>query len=169
MSLATVAELQNHMQRTLDATQAQQALDLASAVVEAYCNRTFTLTAPAAETFYAGTAYRRNQPIVLPAYPATVTAVTINGAAFAEYRVDEASGLLYRTDGGAWPSEVTVTYGYGSNPIPGEVKVAVLLLATRIMENPDAATSLRLGEYSATYQPVLEQMIPSSIRSPQVT
>lgn len=70
--------------------------------------------------------------IKLPRSPVVaVSAVTINGAAFTDYRLEPAGGLLYRTDGCGWQQcydgHISVTYTYGQPPPEGGVRAAVAL------------------------------------------
>ena len=149
---AEPTDLAAHMNRTFtvdEEARADAILVTASAYVDAYCGQSFELTADNEITFYD--TYRAGQALVLPQWPATVTAVTIDGDAFTDYRV-ESSGLMFRTDGGTWPSEVVVTYTYGAAEAPAAIKAATLMIASRLFEDPVGSVSQKSsGDASISY------------------
>ena len=150
MPLITTAELAAHLgvdEADLDATQAEQAVTLVSDYIVDFCGRPFAATADATYTVYSPGA-----AVVLPHTNVSVSSVTVDGVAVdaADFRVDEASGLLYRVPAWWWEGEVVVTYDHDSDTVPGTVKLAALMLAAKAVENPEGLSSETIGNYAYT-------------------
>lgn len=148
-SLATPAQLADYIRETPwtagspDERQAQQALDIASGIVRSRTGRdwatgSFTAYLPATDS----------QWLSLPA-DATVTAVTIDGAAVTDYTV--VGERLFRYAG--WltsaysPPVITVIYTT-SGVVPDDVLGAVLAVAADIYENPRGLASESIDDYT---------------------
>lgn len=168
-ALATLDDLAVYLGRELDDLtenrQAEQALDLVSAAVRAWCRRDFTQT----------TSTRRlpgvwGPTLDLPDGPVTaVTAVVLDDTTITDWTWNDRSqlirhGYLTATDpdrGGAagghrgsWggpQATVTVTYTHGYDPIPDDVRAAVLTATARSITNPVGVRSEGLGAYQVTY------------------
>ena len=144
----------------LSTTEQAALVSVASAAVEAYCDRTFTAAT------YTDRIDGTNQPSVwLKVTPITsVTSVTLDGAAItaSDYSLDTVTGQLWRGSWGSgepsqracWPSGVgnlVVVYVAGYATIPDLVKRATILTVKRISEADSGGLTMeRLGDYSYT-------------------
>lgn len=149
--LATAGELQTHLQRPIDPDVAAQALQLASGAVRAFCK--WDLSPVMTETLQAegnGTAV-----LSLP---------TLNLLSVVQVRVDgvpiifgaplvsfSKRGQLYRSAG--WPrfASIDVDCVHGYDPAPDLVKLVVLDLCGRQMNNPQGLVSATVGSVSQTF------------------
>jgi hypothetical protein len=149
--LATVGELENHLQRELDPDVAAQALQLASGAVRAFCKWDLSFTAN--DTLHAD----GNNTVVLTLPTlrlVAVSAVRVNGVAI---DLDPTlvsfsrKGQLYRPYG--WPryAVVEVDCDHGYEPIPDLVKLACLDVAATQLNNPRTLVSASVGSVSQTY------------------
>lgn len=149
--LATLGELENHLQRPLDPAQGAQALQLASGAVRAFCKwdlslETTTLVAEATGWM-------------------VLTLPTLNLVDVTEVRVDGTAvdmtptvlswsrrGQLFRP-GDYWPrwSQVEVDCTHGYSPIPDLLKLVTLDLGARIIANPEQLISASTGRVSRTW------------------
>jgi len=81
---------------------------------------------------YSGTHISRPMAVKLPrSEVSAVTAVTIDGDAFADFELT-GDGWLRRTDGQGWPvcgDQTSITYQFGAPPPPGGVQATVALAA----------------------------------------
>lgn len=146
--LASVGELETHLQRDLDATGAQLALELASGAVRAYCGWDLSRQA---QTFHVST--DGGVLITLP---------TLELHAVVEVRADATVvdplkwPYSFTRGGQLWGSfapkvqyEVDVVHGY--DPIPDLVKLVTLDFAGRSMNNPMGLVSATTGQVSRTW------------------
>lgn len=107
-----------------------------------------------------------SRELQLPQWPVvSVSAVKVNGAPVATGTWYLAAGKLYRgylpvfngpDDWGgdlflsSWLgpiSTVEVTYTHGFDPIPDDLRLFAVRVAARLLDNPEGATSLKLGIY----------------------
>lgn len=148
--LATAGELDVHLQRTVDPDQAGQAVQLASGAVRAYCKWDLTRQTTTLQAAGTGTVV-----LTLPTLELIdVTAVRIGGVAL---DLDPAllswtrRGQLLRPAG--WPRlgnvEVDCTHGY--DPVPDLIKLVVLELAAKGLNNPLGLVSATVGQVTRTY------------------
>lgn len=152
--LATIGELEAHLQRTVDAASANLALALASGAVRAYCGWDLA----AEETTLL--AYGDDTPILtLPTlHLLDVTAIRIDGA-----EVDlsipvtdgrpswSRKGQIFRAAG--WPrfAEVEVDLVHGYDVIPDLIKLVTLDVAAVSIVNPENLVSAVTGHVSRTW------------------
>lgn len=150
MVLATTSELETQLGANWDGAQllrAEQALELASGVVEAYCGRTFTRT----ETDVTVDADPVGRTVVLDNPPIDVTSITLDGVAVDDYVVYEDAGIvLLPSTYSAW-GRVQVTYSHGLDGAPAAVKAVVLAVAGRLILNADGVTQKSVGDVSVSY------------------
>jgi hypothetical protein len=131
-----------YLQQILDdyISEAQAACDLATAVVEAHCRRTFTQVVD-------DTLVTRWRPrIVFPSPPVTeVTSVKVDGVL---------TSCDYDASGNIWPSiqgnQIEIVYTHGFTEIPDAVRLVALRIAARIFKNPTGRVSYSVD--SASYQ-----------------
>jgi len=154
--LATVGELETHLQRTFDDQgQAEQALVLASGAVRAFCgwelareNTTFQVDGQGSNI------------LTLPTLELIdVTDIRIDGVSQAlDLPVTDygritwwRKGQLFRHAG--WPAraviEVDCLHGY--DPIPDLIKLVTLDLAAVNLSNPEGLVSATVGQVSKTW------------------
>lgn len=147
-SLADPSELETHLQRTLDPTVAQQALDMASAAVRGYCGWELSR-----EDTTFGVEAGCSPLITLPTlYLLVVSEVRADGAV-----VDlVAAPINFSLKGQVWglwtpqgQYEFDVTHGY--DPIPDVLKLVTLDLAARVISNPEGLTQATVGQVSRTW------------------
>lgn len=149
MALATAAELEVQLGADWSATEylrAEQTLELASGVVEAYCGRTFTRTT-ADVTVDADPTGRT---LVLDNPPVDVTSITLDGEPVTGYTVYADAGVVVLPYRRSW-GRVQVTYSHGVDGAPAAVKAVVLAVAGRMILNPDGAAQKSLGDASVSY------------------
>lgn len=149
--LASIGELENHLQREMDPDVAAQALQLASGAVRAYCK--WDLSYEAAATLSA-----EGTGTVVLSVPTlnllNVTSVRVDGLAI---DLDPTllswskTGQLYRPYG--WPqwSGVEIDCEHGYDPIPDVLKLVTLDLAGQSLNNPEGLVSATVGPVSKTY------------------
>lgn len=87
----------------------------------------------------------------VPKVPATVTAVTVDGDAFTDYKVDRYHALR-RNDKGVWKGIVVVTYTYGFDPDAASPPQAFIALRNAALDlaaprngNPERVLQARMG------------------------
>lgn len=156
MAFATVAELANALQVTIPAgaktTQAQQALDHATALIQAVAERDFTEGTDTEETLDGNGL----NTLLLANYPVTaVGSVEVNGE---EIAVDEAfswtsAGILTHLTGtwGTDRASIVVTYTHGYATIPTELKYVCLEVAKRLFDNPRGFDSKTSQDTAVSY------------------
>jgi hypothetical protein len=147
--LATEAELEAHLRRTLDPASAALALAGGSGAVRDYCRWGISRADETLVVDGTGGGY-----LLLP---------TLHLVSVAEVRVDgtvltagdytwSASGQLYRPAG--WPRilrgvEVDCVHGY--EPVPDTPRLVALEHAARIYDNPQRVASKSVGGVSESY------------------
>ena len=172
--LATQADLEAALQRTLDATQAAMALRRASARVRKYCRQQFTLVENETITVPGNTRVLRLPPsplVIDDAHPLTVTElfgitgveyVALEGRDFTRIGTELTRGEAWwaptRLMGwpwmrpqGIWAPRVRVLRSHGSSEIPDDVVDVVLDLAAMSMTNPQGLRSESIDDYSRTF------------------
>ncbi len=150
--LATVRELEIHLQRDLDDPEAaEQSLTLASGVVRAYCGWTVSLDTT---TFFVsgdGSALLSLPTLNL----ISITQLAIGGTVIAPgasgYPTMSRKGQLWRGIG--WPPhvDVQITCTHGFDPVPDLVKLVTLDVAARQLSNPEGLVSATTGPVTRTY------------------
>lgn len=150
-ALATAGELETHLQRAVDTTQAELALQLASGAVRAFCGwdlaeQTGTLTAAGSGTIV----------LTLPTMHLTqVIEVRIGGVAMVDigplYLAATKRGQIIRYAG--WPDmvDIEVDCVHGYDPIPDVIKLVTLEQAARAMNNPQGLLQATVGSVSRTW------------------
>ncbi|MET1006571.1 MAG: hypothetical protein ABWX96_13555 [Propionibacteriaceae bacterium] len=149
-ALATVGELNLHLQRDADPVRAEQALQLASGAVRAFCGwglsqATETLIAPASGT------------ILL-----TLPTLSLNNITEIRYRGNVIDfgplalswtrrGQLIRLAGWPYHGEVEVDCDHGYPELPDVIKLVVLEQAGRHLSNPEGLVAATVGRVSRTY------------------
>lgn len=150
--LATVGELETHLQRPLDPDRAALAVQLASGAVRAYCGWDLSLsTAATLQVPGNGTIV-----LTLPTLRLhDVSKVVINGVEVPVTPLDLSwtqRGQLIRLAG--WPNLATieVTCEHGYYDIPDLIKLVVLENAARAIANPEGLTSATVGAVTRTWR-----------------
>lgn len=155
--LATSADLEAYLQRSIDAGQAEMALRLASAVVRGYTGQQISFVASDVMVLEGGgpTVILPQRPVVVDEdNPITVVELAEYGRAALTMRED----LTYRRYQdelrrycGTWSPRVQVTYSHGYATVPGDIVAAVLDIAGRSLTNPSGLRSVTIDDYSRTY------------------
>lgn len=149
--LATVGELENHLQRQVDPDPGAQALQLASGAVRAFCKwdiseETTTLVGEGAGWMVLTLPTLNLTAVDEVRIEGTVIDITPSAMSWSK------RGQLYRPTLG-WPQwaqvEVDCTHGY--DPIPDMLKLVTLDLAARVMANPEQLVSATTGAVSRTW------------------
>lgn len=150
--LATVAELERHLQTTLTTTgeqdQAEQALELASGAVRAYCGWDISRTGEIIEAYGEGSTVLTIPTLMLQG----VSAVTLDGTDLdMNTLVWTVKGQIYRDAG--WPrfSVAHLDIDHGYDVVPDYIKLVVLDVAARQLQNPEGLVSATVGEVSRTW------------------
>lgn len=172
--LATQADLEAALQRTLDPTQAALALKRASARVRKYCRQEITLVEDETITLPGNGRVLRlpQRPLVLDdTHPLTV--IELFGITNVEYTALEGRdftrigteltrgeawwaptrlmGFPWLRPQGVWAQRVQVTYSHGYTDIPDDIEDVVLDLAAMAMTNPQGLRSESIDDYSRTF------------------
>ena len=172
--LATQADLEAALQRTLDPAQAAMAIRRASARVRKYTRQTITLVESETITLPGNGRVLRlpQRPLVLDdTHPLTV--VELFGIANVEYTAFEGRdftrigteltrgeawwaptrlmGFPWLRPQGIWAQRVRVTYSHGYAEIPDDIVDVVLDLAQMSMTNPQGLRSESIDDYSRTF------------------
>lgn len=146
--LASVGELETHLQRDVDATGGQLAVTLASGAVRAYCGWDL---ARESTTFYVTS---DGGPLVtLP----TLHLLAVDEIRAGTQIVDPAKWpYSYSRKGQIWGSfaygieyQIDVVHGY--QPIPDLLKLVTLDLAAKSLNNPEGLSSATVGQVSKTW------------------
>jgi hypothetical protein len=148
VALITATQLASHMQRDLDSSSANLAIESATGLI-------LDVTGPIEETESTITLPIGSDGYVhLPMTVVTaVDSVLVGGQEvlftweqpFPRLRLDSWTGLTVST----WPTaEVTLTHGYAT--VPGVVKAVALGVAARIFDNPQGLRSRQIDDYSET-------------------
>lgn len=145
--IVTAAALAIHLGKQLGGTytaQVDQAIEAADTVIRSYCGQPV-----AEEPVTVRLSGDGSRTLLLPTWPVTLVAsATLLSDAPTILAGDElhaeSVGLLHRLNG-QWPPgrfNIEVTYRSGHDPVPADVRLVALRLATRIFENPqDVASS----------------------------
>lgn len=172
--LATQADLEAALQRSLDATQAAMAIRRASARVRKYCRQELSLVENETITLPGNSRVLRlpQRPLVVDdTHPLTV--VELFGLTNVEYTALEGRdftrigseltrgeawwaptrlmGWPWMRPQGIWAQRVRVTYSHGYSEIPDDVVDVVLDLAAMSMTNPQGLRSESIDDYSRTF------------------
>lgn len=172
--LATQADLEAALQRTLDPAQAAMALRRSSARVRKYCRQQFTLVENETVTLPGNGRLLRlpQRPVVIDdTHPLSV--VELFGIADEEYTALEGRdftrigteltrgeawwaptrlmGWPFMRPMGIWAQRVRVTYSHGYAEVPDDVVDVVLDLAQMSMTNPQGLRSESIDDYSRTF------------------
>lgn len=150
---ATASELASFLKQDVDTSTANQALVVASGLVNNAAGTRFESTASVYTIASWGRWYLTipNTPII------AVSQVAINGVPIVDYT--RILDRIYRRGGfgvpGVFPPDVlTVTYTYGYAAVPDEIKGAVLETAATAYANPVAATtSEQIDDYVVKSSP----------------
>ena len=173
-SLATVAELEAALQRSVDSTQADLALRRASARVRRYTMQDITFVADDTIVLPGG-----DRVLRLPQYPLVVdddhplTVVEVADFSGIEWNAIEdrdysrlgneltrgypwqaptrLMGWPWNRAQGVWAPKVRVTYSHGYAEVPDDILDVVLDLATMNMSNPENLRSVAIDDYSRTF------------------
>ena len=151
-SLATIAQLELLLGRDVDNVAAQQALDIASDTVRAYCGHSISQILNDVVTLDGSD----TNTLILPAAPVNgIDFIKVNGVTLAAtaYKWSK-KGWVRRIDGILWPStpgSIEVTYNHGFATIPGAILGVVLSLAGRIQDGSSGIKQETIGSYSVTY------------------
>lgn len=170
MAYATTSELDTYVGRTLDATRAQQLLDVASTAVDRLAGReltsaslTETLDGSGGDTLMLHWPVTAVSEVVVVADDGTETTLTGPGASDLDYRWSR-SGWLERV-GECWPDrprsvEVTYIAGFAADSTElDDVKWIVLRTAAAMLDDPTGAkTSEGIGDWRATWQSARRRM-----------
>jgi hypothetical protein len=172
--LATQADLEAALQRTLDATQVAVALRRASARVRKYCRQEITLVENETITLPGNGRILRlpQRPLLLDGtHPLTV--IELFGITNVQYTALEGRdytrigteltrgeawwaptrlmGWPWLRPQGVWAQRVQVTYSHGYTEVPDDIEDVVLDLAAMAMTNPQGLRSESIDDYSRTF------------------
>lgn len=153
MAFATLAELSNYTDTTVETARGMLALDLASAACE---NAAQTVDgAIEAQTDVEVAVDGNGIGVVhLPLWPVVaVTTVVVDGDTVTDFGWTR-RGTLVRDNGGRWPSgqrNIVVTYSYGLDPVPAAIKAVTLQAASRAILNPARLNSFSDGQVSVGF------------------
>lgn len=172
--LATQADLEDALQRTLDARQAAMALRRASARVRKHCRQELTYVENDTITLPGNGKILRlpQRPLVIDdTHPLTV--IELFGMTDQEYtaiegrdftRIDteltrgeawwaptRLMGWPWLRPQGIWAQRVRVTYSHGFTELPDDILDIVLDLAAMNMSNPQGLRSETIDDYSRTF------------------
>lgn len=145
-ALATVDDLEAVVGPVADPTRATRLLEMASAVAERWCRRTFAVvtTATVVIRSYDGELWLPNPPVL------DVISVTPSGAS--PLSIDD---YTWSTDGqitltsGLWASTpYTAVYDRGYDPVPDNVVAVVCAMAGRVLAAPLGAANLGTGPFT---------------------
>jgi hypothetical protein len=173
-ALAQQSDVEAALQRTLDPTQAAEALRRASARVRNYCRQTFTFVSQETVIIPGGSRILRlpQRPLVVDdANPLTVYELwgingepyqALEGRDFTRIGSELTRGLPWWQPGrlmgwprqrmnGAWAPRVQVTYSHGSNDTPDDVMDVVVDLAAMNLTNPQGLRTESIDDYSRTF------------------
>lgn len=131
--MIAIADLEAFLQQDLTdyPVEAQAACDMASAVVEDYCKRSF------AEVEDDTLTLRWRPSVVLPNPPVTtITSVEVDGEP-ADYDIDPSGRIWPKVVG----TEIAIVYTHGFATIPDTVRLVAVRLASRIFKNPTGRVS----------------------------
>jgi hypothetical protein len=156
--LADAQELDTHLQLSVPGDVAALALAGASGAVRSYCgwgllreNATFTVPGSGSVVLSLPTLHLRS-----------VGAVRIDGLTVSP---GDLAGIVAHPQGqliwaASWPynSVVEVDCDHGYDETPDVVRLVVLTLATRLINNPDNVKSASVGTVTRTYDAALTQM-----------
>lgn len=172
--LATRADLEASLQRSLDATQAAMALRRASARVRKYCRQEITLVENETVTLPGNGRVLRlpQRPLVVDGtHLLTVTElfgitdveyVALEGRDYTRIGTELTRGEAWwaptRLMGwpwmrpqGIWSQRVRITYSHGYAEVPDDIVDIVLDLASMNMTNPQGLRSESIDDYSRTF------------------
>lgn len=172
--LATQADLEDALQRSLDPSQAAFAIRRASARVRKYCRQEITLVENDTVTLPAGGRILRlpQRPVVVDdTHPLTV--VELFGVSNQEYTALEGRdftrigteltrgeqwwapsrlmGWPFMRPMGIWADRVRVTYSHGYAEVPDDIVDVVCDLAAMNLTNPQGLRSESIDDYSRTF------------------
>ena len=156
MAFATPEQLAGHLQVDLDRYTAEQALDRATARIQALTGQQFEAVAGDVHT-----ATVRGDDLLLPQRP--VTAVTTVAYRYLTTLTEQilTEDVDWHLDGSRiawlgtrdWPARITVTYDHGYATIPQDVVDACLEIATELYANPERLTTEAVDDYRAQRDP----------------
>jgi len=172
--LATAADLNAALGRSLDPAQANLALRRASSRVRKYCRQDFTFTASETITIPGGgrVLYLPQRPVLVDdTHPLTV--VELFGITNVEYTALEGRdytrigteltrgeawwqptrlmGWPFLRPQGIWSSRVRITYSHGYTEIPDDLADVVLDVAAMSLTNPQGLRQESIDDYSRTF------------------
>lgn len=147
--LITVAQLEDYLQRPLDADAAALAVEMASGLIRAWCGWEVSHTAETMTLDGSGLRLL-NLPTL---HVNAVLAVRVDDVALAttDYQWS-VTGQLIRSCG--WPCDmrsIQVDVDHGFIEIPGAVTAVGLALASRVYENPSGYKSVATGTASRSW------------------
>jgi hypothetical protein len=150
--LATVSELEKHLQTTFSTApeqdQATLALELSSGAVRAYCGWDISRQSETIEAYGEGSTVLTVPTLLLQG----VNGVMLDGVSLAlSDIVWTVKGQLYY--GAGWPrfSVATLDIDHGYDVIPDLIKLVALDVAGRQVQNPEGLISATVGEVSRAW------------------
>ncbi|SEN86783.1 hypothetical protein [Nonomuraea pusilla] len=172
--LATVADLQAHLQRELPAAQADLAIRRASARVRSYTQQTISFVANDVVEVDGGDRTLRvpQRPLVVDdAHPLTVVELGDFGGldltltegvdytrlggeltrGYPTYWTNRLMGWPHNRVRGVFAPRVRLTYSHGYQTVPDDIMDVVLALATTNVSNVLGLRSESIDDYSVTY------------------
>lgn len=158
-ALATTADLEAVTGQEIDAgedtVRAERLLELASAAVERWCNRTFAYIEDDEITIHVddGVMFLPNGPVTEvssvtgPSSPWLPTPSVVDPVGYAEIQ-----GHVVRRYGWWGCGDYTVVYSHGYDPIPDAIVLAVCLMVDGALNGPGGGIrSESVGDYSVSY------------------
>jgi hypothetical protein len=152
LPLATFDELQMHLGRTLDDQDgAEQALQLASGAVRAYCHWEISRNKAADMQAYGDGSRNLTLATLLLR---DVVSIAVDGVALATSELSwSRKGQIRRLAGWCKDSnvDVIIDHGYDHDEMPDAITLVTLDAAARHLINPEALVSASTGEVSRTW------------------
>ncbi len=153
-ALADIGALENHLQKKFTTPDSQaaanQALILASGAVRAYCGWDLDVQDETFEDYGDGSCV-----LTLPTLSLLdVRGISVNGTDLPlpdPNIVWTLKGQILNSNGWAKECVVTVDATHGYNPLPDLIRLVVLDVAGKQMNNPEGLVSATVGEVSRTY------------------
>lgn len=147
-ALATVGELETHLQRTLENDQAELALELASGAVRAYCRWDLSREHTTMYVEGSGTTLLSLPTLELIAVDEVRADGVVLNPVDCPYSYGR-KGQLW----GSWAPRVQYEFDveHGYDPLPDVLKLVTLDVATRNLTNPEGLTAATTGQVSRTW------------------
>lgn len=149
--LVLPGELNTHLNTAVPTARADQAITMASGAVTAYCG--WAIARESTTMYVTGTGTR---DLTLPTLRLwDVTDIRVDGVSMTEIPPFSWVGTI-RADAAFGPdTKIEVDVDHGFDPIPDVVRLVVLTLAARVINNPDDADTITVSSVTRRYRAAL--------------